>query len=65
MADFVQQNTGFVYFLTTLSFIVKPYSTLLILAVSSMVRAIPAHAHATLDNVECQPTSFNAYDSIV
>ena len=65
MAVFVRQNTDFAYFLTTLSFVVKPYSILLILAVSSMVPAIPVHAHPTLDNVECQAASFNACDSIV
>ena len=65
MAYFIQQNTGFVYFLTTLSLIVKPYWILLILAVSPMVPAIPVHAHPTLDNVERQPATFNAYDSII
>ena len=65
MAYFIQQNTGFVYFLTTLLLIVKPYWILLILAVSPMVPAIPVHAHPTLDNVERQAVSFNAYDSII
>ena len=65
MAYFIQQNTGFVYFLTTLALIAKPSWILLILAVSPMVPAIPVHAHPTLDNVERQAVSFTAYDSII
>jgi hypothetical protein len=65
MAIFVRTNTGFATHLTTLSLVVKPYSILLILAVSSRVPAIPVHAHPTLDNVERQPLSFNACDSVI